>query len=204
MDFSAKYRYFWLRLAVQLRKVKGNLTFTVESVGRICRPMTLHNSGMEKTMKTRMMIASLVALAVFATSYAVESTSLEGVKCLINPKAGAKAEQAAEWKEGKVFFCCGNCKGKFEKASKEEKEKMAAKANAQLVASKQYEQKACPLSGGQLNAATAIEVGGSKVAFCCNNCKGKVEKMSDEDKLAGVFGEKAFKTANFTKVEAKK
>jgi uncharacterized pyridoxamine 5'-phosphate oxidase family protein len=155
-------------------------------------------------MKTRMMIASLVAMAVFATAYAVEGPKLEGVKCIVNPKAAAKAEQSAEWKDGKVYFCCGNCKGKFDKMSKEDKEKMAPQANAQLVASKQYEQKACPLSGGKLDASTAVEVAGSKIAFCCNNCKGKVEKMKDEEKLVEVFGEKAFKNAKYTKVEAKK
>lgn len=155
-------------------------------------------------MKSRMMIASLVAVMVFATAYAVEGPSLDNVKCIVNPKAGAKAAQAAEWKEGSVYFCCANCKGKFDKMSKEDKEKMAPQANAQLVATKQYEQKACPLTGGKLNAETAIEVGGTKVAFCCNNCKGKAEKMKDEEKLAELFGEKAFKKGNFTKVAAKK
>jgi uncharacterized pyridoxamine 5'-phosphate oxidase family protein len=155
-------------------------------------------------MKTRMLIASMIALVVFGTSFAVEGPSMEGVKCLINPKAGAKAEQAAEWKEGKVYFCCGNCKGKFEKMSKDDKEKMAAQANAQLVATKQYEQKACPLTGGAVKADAVVEVAGTKVSFCCNNCKGKVEKMKDEEKLAEVFGEKGFKNAKFTKVEVKK
>ena len=156
-------------------------------------------------MKTRMMLASLVAVAVFGTAFAVDGPSLDGVKCIFNPKAGAKAEQAAEWKEGKVYFCCGNCKSKYEKMTKDEKDKNAVQANAQLVATKQYEQKVCPLSGGKLNADTAIEVGGAKVSFCCNNCKGKVEGEKDEaKKLESVFGEKAFKTANFTKVEAKK
>ena len=152
-------------------------------------------------MKSRLMMAAVVALSAFATSFA-DSPSLEGVKCLLNPKAAAKAEKAAEWKDGKVYFCCDNCKGKFEKMSKEDKEKMAAQSNAQLVATKQYEQKKCPISGQNLNADTAVEVAGVKVAFCCNNCKGKIEKMKDEEKLAEVFGEKPFK--NFAKVEAKK
>ncbi len=153
-------------------------------------------------MKTKMMLASLVAMVAFATSYAADTVSLEGVKCLVNPKAAAKAEQSAEWKEGKVYFCCGNCKGKFEKMSKEDKDKMAAQSNAQLVATKQYEQKTCPISGSKLNADTAIDVAGVKVSFCCNNCKGKAEKMKDDEKVTELFGEKAFK--NFAKVEAKK
>jgi hypothetical protein len=131
---------------------------------------------------------------------------LAKVDKLPNAKCPVSGEDAGKDCAGTatVAFCCGNCKGKFEKMTKEEKEKMAAKSNAQLVATKQFEQKACPMSGGALNADTAIEVGGAKVSFCCNNCKGKAEKMSDEEKLETVFGEKAFKTAKFTKVEAKK
>ena len=79
---------------------------------------------------------------------------------------------------------------------------MAAKANAQLVASKQYVQKGCPFSGGELNAETKIKVGGAEVAFCCNNCKGKAEKMEGDAQLEALFGEKAFKTAKFEKAKS--
>ena len=72
-------------------------------------------------------------------------------------------------------------------------QKFATKANAQLVSTKQYKQKGCPISGGKLNADTAIKVAGVKVAFCCNNCKGKVAGEKDEAKqLELVFAEKAF------------
>lgn len=148
-------------------------------------------------MGSRFLMVAVMACAAVASSYAAENVSLDGVKCIFNPKAAAKSEQSAEWKEGKVFFCCGNCKGKFEKMSKEDKEKLAPKSNIQLVASKQYEQKGCPMTGGKLNPDASIEVAGVKVAFCCNNCKGKAEKMKDEDKVTELFGEKAFK--NFAK-----
>lgn len=155
-------------------------------------------------MKSRSWVTSMgLALAVCASLAFAEGVSLEGVKCIMAPK-DAKEANAADWKEGKVYFCCGGCKGKFEKMTKEEKEKMAAKSNSQLVATKQYEQKACPLSGGDLNPEATLEVAGAQVAFCCNNCKGKVEKMKGEEQVETVFGEKAFKTAKYSKVEAKK
>lgn len=154
-------------------------------------------------MKIRaLMMMAVVGTVALATSYAADTASLDGVKCLINPKAAAKAEQGADWKDGKVYFCCPNCKGKFEKMTKEEKEKMAASSNAQLVATKQYEQKTCPVSGQKLNADIAVDVAGVKVSFCCNNCKGKVEGLKDEEKLTEVFGEKPFK--NFAKKDSKK
>lgn len=155
-------------------------------------------------MKGRSFLTSVGLGLMVCGSFAIAGgVSLEGVKCIMAPK-DAKEANSAEWKEGMVYFCCGGCKGKFEKMTKEEKEKMAAKSNAQLVSTKQYEQKACPLSGGEINKDASTELNGVSVGFCCNNCKGKVEKMKDDEKLEAVFGEKAFKTAKFTKVEAKK
>lgn len=154
---------------------------------------------MKKRSLTLMFLAPLVCLGAFAFA---EEISLEGIKCVLN-RRDAKQANSAEWKDGKVYFCCGGCKGRFEKMSKDDKEKLASKSNAQLVATKQYVQKACPLSGGDLNPDTAIEVAGSKVAFCCKNCKGKVESQEADQQLETVFGQKAFETAKFTKAEAK-
>ena len=146
--------------------------------------------------------ALLALVALTATGVVANyDEALKGVKCLFADK-DVNPEKSAEWKEGKVYFCCGNCQGKFSKMSKEDKEKVAAKANAQLVASKQYVQKACPFSGGELNAETKIKVGAAEVAFCCNNCKGKAEKMEGDEQVEALFGEKAFKAAKFEKAKA--
>jgi hypothetical protein len=78
------------------------------------------------------------------------------------------------------------------------------KANHQLAATKQYEQKTCPFSGGKLNPEIAVELAGTKIAFCCNNCKSKVEAAEDDEaKLELVFSDKAF-TKGFKKVVKKK
>ena len=127
-------------------------------------------------MRNKTLLALAAAVVVMSSIGFAATVSLEGVKCIIAGSKPANAEKSASWKEGKVYFCCDNCKGKFESASKEDKEKLASKANHQLVATKQYEQKACPTSGGKLDSSTAIEVAGTKIAFCCNNCKGAAEK----------------------------
>ncbi len=150
----------------------------------------------------RRILSSLCAVAVVAgaTVWAADAApKLDGVKCVVANKP-ASADKSAEYKEGSVYFCCGGCAGKFSKDT----EKYATKANMQLVATKQYEQKTCPLSGGDLNPATAIEVGDAKVAFCCNNCKGKVAAAEGEKQLTLVFSEKAFKKAGFTKKKEEK
>ena len=131
-----------------------------------------------------------VMLVAGATVFAAE-VDLDGVKCVVANK-DANAGKSAKYKDGTVYFCCGGCAGKFAKDSK----KFANKANHQLVATKQYEQKACPMSGGPVDASVSSKVAGTKVNFCCNKCKGAVDKASsDKEKLELVFSDKAFKKA---------
>ena len=154
-------------------------------------------------MKNKTMLGLLV-LGAMSASMAIAATgevSLEGVKCLLQAKRDAKVEKAAKWKDGSVYFCCDNCLGKFTKMSDEEKSKLAAKANTQLVATKQYEQEACPFTGGKLNPEAKIKVEGAEVAFCCNNCKGKAEALTGDEQLEKIFGEDAFKKGKFKLVK---
>lgn len=112
----------------------------------------------------------------------------------------AKKSVFAEYKGGKVYFCCAGCNGKFAKHT----EKFATKANYQLVASGQAKQKACPLSGNKCNPQVTSKVGDVKVAYCCEKCKSKVGKASAEQRLAMVFSDAAFEKAFEIKKEKKK
>lgn len=142
----------------------------------------------------------VVALGFALTSvYAAEEVKLDGVKCIVNAKADAKADKSVDYKDGKVYFCCGNCPKAFEK----DKAKFATKANAQLAATGQAKQAKCPISGQDVNKEKELTVGGAKVQFCCDNCKGKVEKASGDEQLELVFSDKAWDKAGF-KVEKKK
>jgi hypothetical protein len=112
-------------------------------------------------------------------------------------------EVSVAFEGGKVNFCCEKCPEAFKKDSA----KFAANARHQLLATSQIEQVACPLSGQKVNPEKKAEVAGLEVAFCCENCQGKVAKMSkEEEKIATVFktaikDSKAFK---LTKKDAKK
>ncbi len=146
-------------------------------------------------MMKKLFTCFAVMLVAGATVIAGD-VDLEGVKCVVADKPATEGK-SADYEGGKVYFCCGGCAGKFAANT----EKFTTKANHQLVATKQFEQKKCPLSGGDLNPETAIKVAGVKVAFCCNNCKGKVEGTEDEaEQVSLVFSKKAFAKA-FTKVE---
>ncbi|MFO1093487.1 MAG: hypothetical protein U0992_09270 [Planctomycetaceae bacterium] len=127
-----------------------------------------------------------VALLAFAAIGAEEKKEEFG-KCPVSGKA-AVGDKTVDYKGGKVYLCCGGCPDAFKKDTA----KFAAKANQQLVVTGQYKETKCPLSGGKLNTETAIDVSGTKVCFCCNNCKGKVEAKTGNEQLEMVFNDTAF------------
>ncbi len=143
-------------------------------------------------MKTRLMMAAALAAVAMLLSHGLradDAPKLDGVKC---PVAGrpAKADKNAELLGGKVYFCCDNCLGKY----KADPAAYEAKAKAQLMQTGQLKQTACPITGKAINEEKTVEVAGVKVAFCCGNCKAKVESASAEEQLNLVFGKdsKAF------------
>ncbi|MFO1062621.1 MAG: hypothetical protein U0892_01935 [Pirellulales bacterium] len=153
-------------------------------------------------MKSRKFIAAIVGCALIGGSMALAQTkpALEGVKCLLQAGKPANESKSVDYKDGKVYFCCDNCVKAFDA----KKEDHATKGNVQLVATKQYKQAACPISGGKLDDSTAIEVAGVKVAFCCNNCKGTVAALKGDEQTKKVFGDEAFKKAKFEVVKEEK
>jgi hypothetical protein len=113
-------------------------------------------------------------------------------KCPVSGK-GCNPEKSVAFDGGKVWFCCGNCENAF----KGDSAKFAAKAHQQMVSTGQLVQKGCPFSGGAVKPGTQLDIGGAEVGFCCNNCKGKVEKATGDQQVDLVFGsiEKGFAPA---------
>ena len=152
-------------------------------------------------MKTK---ASLLVLAFAAALVLPRLTAedkpkdkLNGAKCPISGKA-AKEESSVAYRDAKVYFCCDGCPDDFTK----DKAKYSTKANHQLAQTGQFKQEKCPLSGSDLNKDATADVASVKVTFCCNMCKGKVEKAEGDAKLELAFADKAFD--NGFKVEKKK
>ena len=152
-------------------------------------------------------VSACAVLALFASSMfmanANEPTAevdVSKLSCAVNPKQKAKPANAADYKGGKVYTCCGGCLAKF----KGDSAKYATFANHQLVASKQFKQVKCPISGGKVNASKSTKVGGVSVGFCCGNCLAKVEKAGDLKAQATlVFADKAFKKGFVTTAKKK-
>lgn len=117
---------------------------------------------------------------------------LDEVKCILMPKKNVVADKSAEYKEGKVFFCCGGCAKKFAADT----DKFATLANHQLVSTGQFVQTGCPISGGDVDDEQSSVVGGVTVKYCCGKCKAKVDGASSEEaKVELVFGRKRFDKA---------
>ena len=132
-------------------------------------------------------VAMLAAVPVFAEKTNAEKSEEFSATCVVADKP-AKQGKSADYKGGKVYFCCGGCSGKFAKNP----EKFATRANAQLVSTGQAEQIACPITGGKINPDKKAEVAGVAVNFCCGNCEGKVKSADEKTAMTLVFSEKAF------------
>lgn len=136
-------------------------------------------------MMQRFFAASAALLFVSASLFAAESDFK--AHC---PVSGEDADQSevVAYNGGKVYLCCGDCLAEFQKHPA----KYAAKANHQLVETKQAKEVKCPFSGRKLNPELTVEIAGVKVAFCCNNCKSKAANASGDEQLQLVFNDKAF------------
>jgi YHS domain-containing protein len=127
-----------------------------------------------------------------------DEINLKGIKCLFC-KMDVNKDTSIEYKGATLFFGCAACPKGFDK----DNPKHSTKANAQLVATKQARQKACPLSGGPCKDEFKLTLAKAEVAFCCGNCKKSTEKLEGDAQLAKVFSEDAFKKA-FVVVKKKK
>ena len=137
---------------------------------------------------SKLSVLCSAVLAVGLMAYAAEEKAKEfKATCFLSGKA-ALEDKTADYKGGKVYFCCENCPKAFAK----DPAKFATKANQQLAATGQTTQAKCPLSGGKLNPDASSDVGGVKVGFCCNNCKGKVDEAKGDAKAELVFSDAAF------------
>ncbi|MDG2014160.1 MAG: hypothetical protein P8J33_11680 [Pirellulaceae bacterium] len=131
----------------------------------------------------------VIAMMVLLLPAIAQAQDLKDVKCVVNPKMAAKADMKAKHMDGEVYFCCNACKSKFEA----DPDKYMAAANYQLATTGQYEQVACPFSGGEIADGKAAKVGKMEVGLCCGNCKAKVEGAKDTaGQIDMLFSKKAF------------
>jgi len=134
-------------------------------------------------MKTRMILSALALALVFGARLVADDDAKSEAKCPVSGKAINK-EVSVDFEGAKVYFCCPGCPGAFNKDT----EKFAAKARHQMVETGELKQIHCPITHKDMKEGTELEVEGVSVAFCCNNCRGKVEKMDADEQVAACFG----------------
>lgn len=145
-------------------------------------------------MKQRWVLWLVAVLVVPWVAVAAEKTEKSKPVC---PVSGEEVSggTSIDYKGAKLAFCCADCVKKFEK----EAAKFEAKANAQLVATGQAKQKACPFTGKPVKSDVALSVAGSTVQFCCPGCKGKVAKAGKDEQVQLVYGKSFDKGFEITK-----
>jgi len=139
----------------------------------------------------RVLIA-LAMTALLAVLVIASEVKLDGVKCFVGGES-VSSSVSADYKDGKVYFCCPGCQKKF----MADTAKYATKANHQLVATGQAKQTNCPLSGEPIAQDKMVEVQGAKVYFCCDHCKNKMVGAAPDEQLNLVFSEAAWEKGGF-------
>lgn len=133
---------------------------------------------------------ALVGFCLAVSLHAEDKDPLAGVKCPVSGKQVVK-DGVADYKGGKVYFCCTNCPKGFAANTA----KFAAKANHQLALTGQAEQVKCPIKGKPVNAAQHVSVAGVEVGFCCPGCKKKASSAEGDEQIKLIFNDAAFKKA---------
>jgi YHS domain-containing protein len=128
-------------------------------------------------------VAALAVVALVAAS-ALRAADAPALKCPVSGKP-VDATKTADFNGGKVAFCCENCP----KAFAANPDKFKAKANLQLVQSKQLKQVKCPLTGRPCAADKSVEVEGVKVGLCCGNCLKKASGASGDEQITLLFSD---------------
>ena len=141
---------------------------------------------------------NLLLLITFLCT-ALSTSSLEAnpkkLTCLVSgEKINVSDAETANYKDGKVYFCCPGCSSDFV----ENKNQYTAAANFQLVLTSQYAQNTCPATGRKIKKNTktepkSIQVNGHVVELCCGGCLKKTTKMTDAQRMEFLFSDKSFK-----------
>ena len=133
-------------------------------------------------MKTRLFLAAVAVVALFAVGSLRAEDEKPALKCPVSGQP-AKADHKVAFNGGEVEFCCPNCPKAFNANS----EKFAAKANLQLAQTGQLKQVACPLTGKPAAADKVVEVEGVKVGVCCGGCLAKAKKAEGAELVGAAI-----------------
>lgn len=128
----------------------------------------------------------LVILAAWIVAAAV-AVAVPAMK--IEPMCPVSAEPcdpkvSLDFHGGRVWFCCNTCKQAFEA----DPSPHTPLAHQQMVLTRQFVQRACPLDGAGVAAGTKLDLGGVEVGFCSDACRTRINQAAIDDQTRLVFG----------------
>lgn len=130
----------------------------------------------------RSLLAAGLLAAVAAVALAVPAMKVDPL-CPVSQQP-CDPKVSLDFHGGRVWFCCRKCKQAFE----DDATPYAAAGHLQMVLTRQFVQRACPLDAAPLAAGTQLDVGGVDVGFCGDACRGRVSNATLEDQVELVFG----------------
>ncbi len=130
--------------------------------------------------------SGLVILAAWLVAAAV-AVAVPAMK--IEPMCPVSAEPcdpkvSLDFHGGRVWFCCKKCKQAFES----DPTRYTPLAHQQMVLTRQFVQRACPLDGAAVAARTKLDVGGVEVGFCSDACRTRINQAAVDDQTRLIFG----------------
>ena len=157
-------------------------------VGVCCKNCQAKVNGAEDTAAKAAIVFGTAAYEKGFEAAAAQP-DLTDVKCMMMSKKDVVADSFAEYRGGKVFFCCDMCAKGFAK----DPAKKAAQANMQLVQTGQFVQTACPITGKPVADGVTAKIGEMEIGVCCAGCQGKINNAADDAARAAlVFGDETF------------
>jgi len=156
---------------------------------------------------TKKLLATVLGLAVIALAVAAQDKKPVNAKCPVKTGEAAKADITSDYEGKTVGFCCGNCKGAFDK----EPAKFAAKIPELKAPAKEGAKPAgpvnqtCPVNGGNLDPKYVASVQGKTIGFCSRLCYNKfISNMSQYlPNVPGFEGKKKEETKPEDKKDGK-
>lgn len=130
----------------------------------------------------RSLLAAWLLGAVAAVAPAVPAMKVDPL-CPVSQQP-CDPKVSLDFHGGRVWFCCRKCKRAFE----DDPAPYAAAGHLQMVLTRQFIQRNCPLDGGPIAAGTQLDVGGVDVGFCGDACRTRVANAALEDQVELVFG----------------
>jgi YHS domain-containing protein len=127
-------------------------------------------------MTTKALATVLCAFVLAAMVAVAQDKKPINAKCPVKTGEAAKADITSDYEGKTVGFCCGNCKGAFDK----EPAKFAAKIPELKAPPAKGEAKAagpvntnCPVDSNGVNSKYVVSVQGKVIAFCNRSCYNK-------------------------------